>query len=101
MHSPRLIYPVCDASYTGETKRNISERMNEHGKQSSESDSEVAKHTAMFPGHVFNLSTPKILGFEHNVMKRRIKEALFIQKLKPQLNIQEKSYNLFLFNVPH
>ena len=28
-------------------------------------------------------------------MKRKIKEALFIQKLKPNLNVQEKSYKLF------
>ena len=47
------------------------------------------------------MSSAKILGFEHHTMKRKIKEALFIQKLNPSLNIQEKSYKLFLFNVPY
>ena len=69
--------------------------MNERGKTSS--DSKVAKHSAFNPGHTFNLDCPKILCFEHNVMKGRIKGALFIQKLKPTLNIKEKSYKLFLF----
>ena len=72
--------------------------MGEHGKTSS--DSEVARHSFEYPGHVFNLDEPKILAFEHNIMKRRIKEALFIQELNPTLNKQEKSYNLYLFGVP-
>ena len=89
---------TCEASYTGETKRNITTRMNEHGKTST--DSEVARHCWEFPDHKFNLDEPKILAFEHNLMKRRIKEALFIQELGSTLNKQEKSYNLYLFGVP-
>jgi len=89
---------ACSASYTGETKRNVSERMNEHGTASS--DSEIARHCFEYPGHTFNLEEPKILAFEHYTMKRRIKEALFIQELGPTLNKQEKSYNLYLFGVP-
>ena len=88
----------CEASYTGETKRNTPDRMKEHGDPQTES--EVARHILENPGHTFNLNNPKILTFEHNFMKRRIKEALFIQKLKPTLNIMENSYKLFLFDVP-
>ena len=91
----------CEANYVGETKRNITVRMDEHGNQSAKDLTEVAKHSVKYPGHVFNRSNPKILGFEHHTMKRKIKEALFIQKLNPSLNIQEKSYKLFLFNVPY
>ena len=72
--------------------------MKEHGDPQTES--EVAIHTLENPGHTFNLNNPEILAFEHNFMKRRIKEALFIQKLKPTLNIMENSYKLFLFDVP-
>ena len=88
----------CDANYVGETMRNISDRMKEHS--DPKTDSVVAKHTAQNPGHVFNTDSPKILSFEHNTFKRRTKEALSIQKINPKLNIQEKSYKLFLFDVP-
>ena len=74
--------------------------MKEHA--DPQTDSVVAKHIVENPGHTFNLDSPKILTFEHRLMKRRIKEALFIQKLKPSLNIKEKSYyKLFLFDVPY
>ena len=89
---------TCNASYVGETRRNITERMNEHVQPSSES--EVARHIFDHPGHTFNVDTPKILGCEQHRIKRKIKEALFIQKLRPNLNKQEKSYNLYLFDVP-
>ena len=89
----------CDADYTGETKRHVPFRMEEHTDPMT--DSLVARHSAENPGHTFNTDNPKILAFEHKTCKRRIKEALFIQKKKPTLNVQEKSYKLFLFDVPH
>ena len=49
--------------------------MNAHGKQSS--DSEVTRHSSEYPGRMVNLDEPKILAFKHNIMKRRIKEALY------------------------
>ena len=88
----------CDADYTGETMRNICDRMKEHA--DPQTDSLVARHILDNPGHSFNTDNPKILTFEHKTFKRRIKEALHIQKIKPKLNIQEKSYKLFLFDVP-
>ena len=89
----------CDADYTGETKRHIPYRMKEHTDPMT--DSLVARHTVENPGQTFNKDNRKILAFEHNLCKRRIKEALHIQKKKPKLNVQENSYKLFLFNVPH
>ena len=88
----------CDADYTGETKRNTPDRMSEHN--DPKSDSLVARHMVENDGHTFNTDNPKILAFEHKTVKRRIKEALYIQKLKPKLNVQENSYKLFLFDVP-
>jgi len=90
---------ACQASYTGETKRNIADRMNEHANPSS--DSEVSRHCVENPGHGFNFDNPEILAFEQYTMKRRIKEALFIQERGSILNKQEKSYKLFLFDVPN
>ena len=72
--------------------RNISDRMKEHA--DPKTDSVVAKHIAQNPGHVFNTDSPKILSFEHKTHKRRTKEAFYIQKINPELNIQEKSYNI-------
>ena len=89
---------ACPASYVGETRRNIADRMIEHGLSSS--DSEVARHIFSNPDHTFNIDNPIILGCEQQRIKRLIKEALFIQKLRPSLNKQEKSYNLYLFDVP-
>ena len=71
--------------------------MGEHGSPSS--DTEVSRHCLANPGHSFNLETPEILGFEQHTVKRRIKEALFIQERKPSLNKQENAYQLFLFGV--
>ena len=66
--------------------------MSEHGKTSL--DSEIVRHRFEYPGHEFNLYEPNIVAFEHHIMKRKIKEPLFIQQRNPTLNKQEKSYNL-------
>ena len=90
----------CEASYIGETGRNISFRMAEHGMSSApQINSEVARHT-FETGHNFNLSDPKILCFETNIMKRKVLEALYIQEHSPSLNIQVQSYKLHLFEIP-
>ena len=77
-------------------------RIKEHESPSncSHSTSEVARHTFNNPGHTFNTSEPEILSFETNKMKRKVLEALWIQKLSPSLNIQVNSYKLNLFEIP-
>ena len=37
-------------------------------------------------------------GYRNNTSRRKIAEALFIKKMKPSLNIQDKSVKLELFN---
>ena len=91
----------CNATYVGETSRNLSTRMVEHGTpSSSQNSSVVSKHLFDNPNHSFNVGNPDVLCYESNSMKRKVKEALFIQELKPTLNKQEFSYKLFLFDVP-
>ena len=87
---------LCNASYIGETRRNVSTRMAEH---STSKDSAVFDHTQAWTGHTFNLDKPQILCFEPDNIKRKIKEALFIQEHNPSLNKQVDSYKLYLFNV--
>ena len=86
----------CDASYIGETCRNVNTRMREH---STCKDSAVFDHTRE-TGHEFNLKDPEILCFESDWSKRKIKEALYIQEHNPSLNKQVESFKLFLFSVP-
>ena len=90
----------CDASYIGETGRNVSVRMAEHANSTApQIKSEVARHI-FETGHNFNLDEPEILCFEPNMFKRRILEALYIQEHSPSLNVQIQSYKLHLFEVP-
>ena len=37
-------------------------------------------------------------GFKNNCCRRKIAEAILIKQIKPSLNVQEKSYELKLFN---
>ena len=37
-------------------------------------------------------------GYRNNIRRRKIADALFIKKMKPSLNIQDKSLELELFN---
>ena len=37
-------------------------------------------------------------GYRNNTSRRKIAETLFIKKMKPSLNIQDKSVKLGLFN---
>ena len=37
-------------------------------------------------------------GYRNNTSRRKIAEALFVKKMKPSLNIHEKSVKLELFN---
>ena len=91
----------CNASYIGETCRNLQTRMSEHDMSSKYRDknSHVYKHSSLNAGHIFNIDKPDILKFEQDYQRRKILEALYIQQHKPSLNVQKESYNLFLFNV--
>ena len=37
-------------------------------------------------------------GFMNNYCRRKIEEALLIKQIKPSLNVQEKLYEMKLFN---
>ena len=71
-------------------------RLNEH--RTCE-DSEVCKHLLNNPNHVINFDSPKILDRSNHVTKLRIKETLHISKTEPQLNVDNQSLPLYLFNA--
>ena len=86
----------CGQNYIGQTKRNLITRLNGH--RMSE-DSEVCKHLLNNPNHEINFDPPKILDRSNQVTKLCIKETLHISKIEPQLDVDNQSLPLYLFNV--
>ena len=99
LHSSGVVYQLtcsCGQNYIGQTKRNLITRLNEH--RTCE-DSGVCKHLLNNPNHVINFDSPKILDRSNHVTKLRIKETLHISKTEPQLNVDNQSLPLYLFNA--
>ena len=62
-------------------------------------DSEVYKHLLNNSNHEINFDSPKILDRSDHVSKLRIKETLHISKTESQLNVNNQSLPLYLFNA--
>ena len=83
----------CGKKYIGETVRNSDTRWNEH--ESVTGKSEPAKHFVSNSSHKF---TWKVLASApRHFRKRKILEAFFITKFKPELNDQVEHHALSLF----
>ena len=82
----------CGQTYIGETARNLEIRVNEHSDVNGQS--EPAKHIKEQPNHKFSW---EVLTTAHSWMNRRIKEALYIARFRPELNKQVQSFDLTLF----
>ena len=77
---------ACGATYIGKTRQRLSSRFLK-GHLSGREVSEVLDHTTAFgPNHCFSLENVEILCSEANELNLKIKESLFIRKLKPILN---------------
>ena len=97
-----VVYKIncsCGDTYIGQTKRNLINRLNEHIPKFSKQETDVTKHLIENSNHKINANSVKILSYANNWRKLLIKETLFIQKLEPNLNIDQTSTNLFLFNT--
>ena len=79
--------------YIGETKRNVSIRVNEHEKWNG--NSEPAKHLIKYPAHAFKWSI--LSSASPNWRTRKNLESSFIALFKPSLNDQLLSNELNLF----
>ena len=86
----------CGQNYIGQTKQNIITRLNELRMCE---DSEVYEHLLNNPNHKINFDSLKILDRSNQVTKLRIKETLHISKTEPQLNVNNQSLPLYLFNA--
>ena len=90
----------CAQSYIGQTKRNLKIRSNDHmPKNSTKNETDVSQHLKNNPDHTMNFHSPEILAHSNNIRKLRIKETLLIQNLQPQLNIDDSSNPIYLFNI--
>ena len=95
-HKSCVIYEgtcSCGHKYIGETKRIAEIRFNEHNNPTK--NSEPAKHLRENLDHSFEWKI--ITTAPREFLKRRILEAFFYSKFKPELNDQLESQKLMLF----
>ena len=88
----------CNEDYVGECAGRLYERVKDHNGR--DYSSHLVKHaveTAHLPVDTANFEVIGS-GYRNNSSRRKIAEALLVKKLKPTLNIQEKSVPLKLFN---
>ena len=88
----------CDEFYIGKTKRRLHDRKTEHFKALAKSDhsSAIADHVKT-TGHDIKWDHFDILASGKTDFHCKIKETLFIQELKPSLNVNISSEKLLLF----
>ena len=88
----------CDEFYICKTKRRLHDRKTEHFKALAKSDhsSAIADHVQTI-GHDIKWDHFDILASGKTDFHCKIKETLFIQKLKPSLNVNISSGKLLLF----
>ena len=79
---------ICEASYTGKTKRALYHRIGEHQKDIYNNREKVVPNHCI-NGHGFNLNKVSILDRETNLYKRRISENLHIIVNKFSINDQK------------
>ena len=86
----------CGSFYIGQTRRNLIKRLQEH--QTSDT-SEVCNHIQSNSDHKVDFNNPQILTHSPDKYKLLILESLFIQQLKPDLNLDSTPFPLHLFNT--
>jgi hypothetical protein len=87
----KIIYSVeclnCEKIYIGKTIRHFCTRKEEHR---TDKESTVFKHVQKM-GHEMNWEEMKILDSARDDYRLRLKEMMYINKLKPELNVQKSS----------
>ena len=68
-------------------------------KNSANNETDVSQYLKNNPDHTMNFRSPEIPAHSNNIRKLHIKETLLIQNLQPQLNIDDSSNPIYLFNI--
>jgi len=87
----KIVCNNCDASYVGQTKRQLKTRVNEHVKnivQDESKHSVITKHILQ-ENHTFDWLNVQILDFESNYFKRLVSEMIYIKTQSNGLNSME------------
>jgi len=81
----------CDASYVGQTKRQLKTRIKEHYNniRSTSSNPSVITEHILQHSHTFDWDNVKILDTENNYFKRSISEMIHIKEQSHGLNAQK------------
>jgi len=89
-----VVYKVscndCDASYVGQTSRQLKKRISKHRNHIRRNTSQLSvltNHRLEF-GHNFNWEEPEIWDRESSLGKRLVAEMLFIKRQRNSLNLQ-------------
>ncbi|EZA55680.1 hypothetical protein X777_04189 [Ooceraea biroi] len=86
----KISYCDCEASYVGQTKRQLRTRVNEHRKdinKKSGSPSVISTHR-LSSGHDFDWDDVQILNKEGSYKKRLVSEMVNIKRQLKSLNLQ-------------
>ena len=88
----------CSDNYVDESAHRISERIIDH--DGRDLNSHLFKYSCIKNHPNTSKTDFKIIssGFKNNYCRRKIAEALLKKQIKSSLNVQEKSYELKLFN---
>jgi len=90
----------CGNSYIGQTQRNLKFRLEEHNPlKSNHQNTDVVKHLYSHPDHFVDFKNPEILASAFNHRELLIKETLLIQEQQPEINVDNFSTPLYLFNT--
>ena len=81
---------ICKKSYIGETGRTLEKRISEHkyAIQTGNLNNGLAKHY-IETGHLPNWNSSSIIGYEDNIIKRKILESIKIKTSNNNLNLDE------------
>ncbi len=102
----KIVYKIgckdCESFYVGKTSRCFIRRLEEHKKGTGSEDYESAlfKHEKS-TGHTIDYDNATILDQASTDKKVLLKEMLYINKLRPNLNTQKKSelFSLIIGNT--
>ena len=89
----------CGCCYIGQTRRNIKSRMEEHNPEAKFSyKTDVTKHLLDNPEHTIDFEHPEVLASASNLKELMIKETILIQQHRPDINVDDSSLPLYVFN---
>ena len=98
-----MVYHIhwsCGSNYIGETARNLLTRLKEHnpGSQKCKTTDVTNNLLDLFENsnHKVDFAKPKILGTARNQTKLFALETLSIDKLTPDINVDQSSITLYL-----